>query len=107
MLRPGVIGDYIVSLLKCKNAGYSQLAQSLNEGCGLPSRMVWEERTRDCSPSRLSTRSVYDEAPAAAVGVRISAVVAAAASFRIRWWIVNNANSNRSDTPILSYKLRR
>ncbi len=48
----------------------------------------------------------YDVTPAPAWGVA-AAAVAAAASFRMRWWMVNNANSSRSETPILSYTLRR
>jgi hypothetical protein len=50
-------------------------------------------------------QAAYDEtAPACGVA---AAAVAAAASFRIRWWMVNSANSRRSETPILSYTLRR
>jgi len=52
-----------------------------------------------------SARS-YCATPAGGCGAA-PAVVAAAASFRMRWWMVNSASSNRSDTPILSYTLRR
>lgn len=48
----------------------------------------------------------YGIAPAGVCGVG-PVVVAAAASFKILWWMVNSANSSRSDTPILSYTLRR
>ena len=46
-------------------------------------------------------------APAGCGGGVAAAAVAAAASFSIRWWMVNKASSSRSETPILSYTLRR
>jgi hypothetical protein len=46
-------------------------------------------------------KTCYGITPAGACGLG-PAVVAAAASFKILWWMVKSASSRRSDTPILS-----
>ena len=81
-----------------------QRALSFARADARPAHTTRGRRNEKGRPGRplSSVREILTAPLPPAVGEPRPRSVAAAASFRIRWWMVNSASSSRSDTPILS-----